>query len=253
MAKDTAIKELIFKIADDAMILGHRNSEWTGIGPTLEEDIAFSSMAQDKIGHAYQLYKILHEQFGEADPDTLAFKRSEKDYRSCHFVEIPTTDYAFSLVRHFMFDFADALRFEALQNSSFEPLSQLANKVKGEIKYHTMHADVWVKLLGKGNEESKARMQSAINEALPYALGIFEPSDHEADLVANGIYTSDEELKNQWLENISKLIEQSDLVMPDIAAIEPIYGGRKGYHSEHLEGLLAEMTEVLRIDPQANW
>ena len=253
MTKDIAIKELIFKIADDAMILGHRNSEWTGIGPTLEEDIAFSSMSQDKIGHAYQLYKILHEQYGEASPDELAFKRDEKAFKSCHFVEIPTTDYAFSLVRHFLFDYADALRFEALQNSSVESLKQLANKVKGEIKYHTMHANVWVKMLGQGNEESKARMQTAINEAMPYALGIFEPSENEAELIEAGVYTNEEKLKEQWLNNISELIEKSGLKMPDVSKLEPVYGGRKGYHSEHLAPLLLEMTEVMRIDPNANW
>src|ERR1051326_7324009 len=99
-----AIKELILKMADDALIIGHRNSEWTGIGPILEEDIAMSSMAQDKIGHALALYKILHEHFGDSDPDPLAFRRAEKDFKCCHLVEFPIGEYDFTTVRHFLFD-----------------------------------------------------------------------------------------------------------------------------------------------------
>src|SRR2546422_1011522 len=96
-----AIKDLLFRMADDALVLGHRNSEWTGLGPILEEDIAFSSMAQDKIGHAQALYIILNEEFGEPIPDKLVYERNEKDFKCCHFVEMPIGEYDFSLVRHF--------------------------------------------------------------------------------------------------------------------------------------------------------
>ncbi len=253
MHRDEAIKELLFKMADDALILGHRNSEWTGIGPTLEEDIAFSSMAQDKIGHAFQLYTILHEHFGEANPDILGFKRSEKEFKCCHLVELPTVDYAFSLVRHFLFDYADGLRYEELQNASFEPLAQLAKKIKGEIKYHTMHANVWIKLLAQGNEESKARIQSAINEAMPYALGIFEPSEYEKTLQEEKIFSGENALQTKWVETIQTLIEKAGLEMPDITILKPQLGGRKAYHTEHLKPLLDEMTEVVRMDENASW
>lgn len=248
-----AIKELLFKMADDAMILGHRNSEWTGIGPTLEEDIAFSSMAQDKIGHAFQLYTILNEQLGEAEPDYLGFKRTEKEFKCCHLVELPTTDYAVSLVRHFLFDFAEELRYTALQESSFEPLAQLSKKIKGEIKYHTMHADVWVRLLGKGNEESKARLQSALNELWPFALGVFEPSDHEEQLIAEGIFVGEQKIKEQWAVNVQAIIEKAGLTVPDIADDKAQLGGRKAYHTEYLQPLLEEMTEVMRMDVEAKW
>jgi ring-1,2-phenylacetyl-CoA epoxidase subunit PaaC len=126
----SGIKDLLFKMADDALIIGHRNSEWTGIGPVLEEDLAFSSMAQDKIGHAFALYTILHESFGEAEPDTLAFKRTEKEFKCCQLVELPIGEYDFSLMRHFLFDHAESLRYEMLANSSFQPLAQLAKKSK---------------------------------------------------------------------------------------------------------------------------
>src|SRR5687768_14714257 len=158
-----ALKDLLYKMADDALISGHRNSEWTGIGPMLEEDLAFSSMAQDKIGHAIALYKILHEILGEADPDTLGFKREEKEFKCCQFVEQPIGEYDFSIMRQFLFDHAELLRYEMLSQSSFQPLALLARKVKGEIKYHVMHADTFIKQFGTGTEESHARLQSSLN------------------------------------------------------------------------------------------
>src|SRR5688572_3320898 len=114
-----ALKELLYKIADDLLILGHRNSEWTGFGPLLEEDIAFSSMAQDKIGQSYALYQILH-QLREQAPDTVAFMRHAGQFHNSIFTELPNGEYDFSLVRHFLFDTAEAIRFTMLTQSSFQ-------------------------------------------------------------------------------------------------------------------------------------
>lgn len=240
-------------MADDALIIGHRNSEWTGIGPMLEEDLAFSSMAQDKIGHAQALYAILHEHFGEPEPDKLGFMRTEKDFKCCHLVELPIGEYDFSLVRHFLFDHAELLRYEMLTNSSFEPLAQLAKKVKGEIKYHVLHADTFLKQLARGTEESKARMQSGLNYTWPYALGIFEATDNEQDLTAQNVFAGEEELKKRWLEKVSLIINNAGLTVPKVEESKIVYGGRKGYHSEYLKPLLDEMTEVVRLDPSAEW
>ncbi|HEX5315798.1 MAG TPA: 1,2-phenylacetyl-CoA epoxidase subunit PaaC, partial [Candidatus Kapabacteria bacterium] len=166
-----AIKDLLYRTADDELIIGHRNSEWTGLGPILEEDIAFSSIAQDQIGHALANYTLLNEQFSEPVPDVIAFSRNEKEFHCSQLVELPIGDYAFSLMRHFLFDHAESLRYAALMESSFAPLAALAKKIKGELKYHVLHADLWIKKLGAGTEESHARMQSALNEVFPYALG----------------------------------------------------------------------------------
>jgi ring-1,2-phenylacetyl-CoA epoxidase subunit PaaC len=247
-----AAKDLIFRMADDELILGHRNSEWTALGPILEEDIAFSSMAQDKLGHAYAMYQILHK-LGEADPDTIAFNREEKDFKCCHFVEYPIGEYDFSLMRHFLFDSAEALRFEMLMSSSFEDLANVAKKFKGEIKYHIMHADTWLVQLGNSNEVSKARMQSALNECFPLALGIFEPSDFEETLINEKIFQGENRLQEEWIKFISPVINSAGLILPDIKSNDPVYGGRKGYHTEYLKPLLDEMTEVYDIDPGAEW
>ncbi len=248
-----AIKNLLYKMADDALIIGHRNSEWTGIGPMLEEDLAFSSMAQDKIGHALALYSILHETLGEAKPDKLGFMRSEKEFKCCQFVELPIGEYDFSIMRQFLFDHAELLRYEMLTSSTFVPLAQLAKKVKGEIKYHVLHGDTFVKQLAKGTEESKARMQSSLNYAWHFALGIFETGDTENELIAEGVFAGESALKKRWLEKVSSVIANAGLQLPATDESKIVYGGRKGFHSEYLAPLLKEMTEVVSLDINAEW
>lgn len=249
-----ALKDLLYRMADDEVIVAHRNSEWTGLGPLLEEDIAFSSIAQDELGHALALYTILHQHLGERDPDTIAFTRDESEFRCCHLVEMPIGDYSFSLVRHLLFDLSEQLRFEMLENSAFDPLAKVARKLKGELKYHVFHAVTWVTQLGaNGNEESRARMQAALNEAFPLALGLFEPGEHEETLRAEGIFAGEEGLQSQWLETLAPILEKANLTIPEVTDLQPVYGGRRGYHTEHLQPLLNEMTEVFRIDPAAEW
>lgn len=247
-----ALKDLLFRIADDCLIIAHRHSEWTGFGPLLEEDIAFSSIAQDKLGHANAVYKILHEHFGEAAPDTIAFTRVESAFKCSQFVELPNGNYDFSLMRHFLFDASELFRWQLLQQSSFEPLAKLAKKIHGEIKYHVYHAQTWIIQLGaKGNEESHARMQSALDTAWPYALGIFEQGSDEGALINANIFVGEGALKSDWLEFVAERCTDASLVVPTNA--QPMLGGRKGYHTEYLKPLLDEMNEVFRIDPSAEW
>ncbi|PCJ66923.1 MAG: phenylacetate-CoA oxygenase subunit PaaI [Bacteroidetes bacterium] len=247
-----ALKELLYKIADDQLIIGHRNSEWTGLGPILEEDIAFSSMAQDKIGQSEHIYNLLH-QLGEADADTVAFTRNANQFHCSQIAELPIGGYDFSLIRHFLYDFAEYLRFEALKTSNYQPLAQLAKKFFGEIKYHTMHANTWVYQLGHGNEESNGRMQESLNYSWNYALGMFENGPAEEVLIADGIFIGEEALKKKWLEVIIPLLEKSNLTIPAESTWKPVVGGRTGTHTEHLQPLLSEMTEVYTIDPSADW
>lgn len=247
-----ALKDLLYKMADDQLILGHRNSEWTGFGPILEEDIAFSSMAQDKIGQSLALYTLL-QTLGESDPDTVAFTRNASQFHNCILVELPNLEYDFSLIRHFLFDTAEALRFEALTDSSYEPLAQLARKIRGELRYHTLHANTWIRQLGSATEESIARLQESLEVALPYALGIFEPSPYEKDLINQKIFIGEVALREKWIARVEEILTQTQLHLPDWKALAPVYGGRAGKHSEHLQPLLDEMSEVFRIDPGAEW
>lgn len=247
-----AAKELLYKMADDQLIIGHRNSEWTGLGPILEEDIAFSSMAQDKIGQSEHLYNILHE-LGEADADTVAFTRNAAQFHCCQLVELPIGEYDFSLVRHFFFDFAESLRFDMLADSGLESLAKVARKYRGEVKYHTMHANAWMRNLAQGSEESKRRIQNSIDETFNLALGIFEEGPYESVLKEAGIFEGEAVLRERWLELIQSLLTGYGLTLPHESTWKPVNGGRFGKHTEHLQPLLSEMTEVYSIDPTADW
>jgi len=247
-----AVKEMLYKIADDQLILGHRNSEWTGMGPLLEEDIAFSSMAQDKIGQSLAIYTML-EKLGEPPPDTAAFIRKANGFRNCIFVELPNGEYDFSLIRHFMYDTALALRFDMLTRCSFQPLAELSVKIRGELKYHTLHANTWIKQLGSATEESISRLQSSLEYALPYALGMFEISPFENELAAEGIFQGEKILQERWQQKTEEIIKQTQLNLPAWNTVEAVTGGRAGNHSEYLQPLLDEMSEVFRIDPSAEW
>lgn len=251
MQLQQALQELIIKMADDELVIGHRNSEWTGLGPVMEEDIAFSSMAQDKIGHAWALYRILQEHFGGKDPDQFAFLRNADDFRCCHFVEMPIGAYEFSLMRHFLFDHAETVRYQSLSQSKFAPLQHLAGKVKGELKYHTLHADAWIIQLCTAGEDSRQRMQAALDNCFQLAGGIFEPGEGEELLIVEGIYSGEAALCRQWLSHISPVIEKAGLTLPELTA--PVYGGRTGQHTQYLQQLLNEMGEVFRLDPEATW
>lgn len=249
---NAALKELLYKMADDQLILGHRNSEWTGMGPLLEEDIAFSSMAQDKIGQSHALYQFLN-QLGEQEPDTVAFTRNAGQFHNCILVELPNGEYDFSLIRHFLYDTAEALRFDMLTRSSYKPLAELAVKIRAELRYHTLHANTWVKQLGSATEESISRLQHALEQALPYALGIFEPSPYKHELITQGIFEGENALQEKWMKQVELVLSQTQLSQPDWKLLDPVYGGRMGKHSEHLQPLLDEMSEVFRIDPTAEW
>ncbi len=248
----TALKELLYKMADDQLIMGHRSSEWIGLGPLLEEDIAFASKAQDKVGQSLALYQLL-EELGEADPDTVAFSRPATEFHNSIFTELPNEEFDFSIMRHFLFDTAEYYRFELLSDSTYEPLQQVARKFTGEIRYHILHANEWIKELGDSTEEAIARMQSALDKALPYALGVFEPSPYEQKLIDSGLFAGEQALQNIWQDKISEIIGQTALRLPAWESIEPVYGGRAGHHSEHLQPLLDEMGQVINSEPGAEW
>lgn len=249
---DQALKELLYKIADDQLILGHRNSEWTGFGPLLEEDIAFSSMAQDKIGQSYALYQML-ETLGERDPDTVAFTRNADQFHNSIFVELPNGEYDFSLIRHFLYDTAEVIRFEMLSESSYQPLADISKKIRAELRYHTLHANTWIKKLGSATEESISRLQYSLTLALPFALGMFEESPYEKELISSKVYGGEQALKDRWMKKVEEVISQTSLQLPDWKTLKPVAGGRFGKHSEHLQPLLDEMSEVFKIDPTAEW
>ena len=202
MMDQIALKELLYKMADDQLIYGHRNSEWIGLGPLLEEDISFASIAQDKVGQSRVLYNLL-QQLGEADPNTVAFMRNATQFHNCHLVELPCPTYEMALMRHFLFDEAEAVRFESLRASTQPDLAAFASKFSGEIKYHTLHGRSMLKRLMTGSEEAFDKLSSAFVDVWPYCGGIFEPSIHEAELSQEGIIEPETVLRQRWLDRIN--------------------------------------------------
>ncbi|MCS7170585.1 MAG: phenylacetate-CoA oxygenase subunit PaaC, partial [Candidatus Kapabacteria bacterium] len=193
-------------------------------------------------------------ELGEPEPDRIAFFRDAPQFRCCHLVEYPNGGYDFSLMRHFLYDVAEQCRYHLLESSRYEPLAQLARKVRGEIKYHVFHATQWVLHLGaRGTEESHQRMQQALEQVFPLALGIFEPTEYDDLLAAASIFPGERPLQDRWLETIVPLIEQATLRLPALEAVVPAYGGRCGIHTEYLQPLLDEMGEVIRSEPEAEW
>lgn len=246
----SAIIDLLYRLADDNLVLGHRNSEWTGLAPILESDIAFSSMAQDKMGHALTFYRLLHD-LGEPEPDKLAFFRSVEEYRCCSLVALPRGDWAFSVVRHFLFDEAARIRHEALAESSYEPLATVARKLRGELKYHTMHGRMSVQRLGTGTAESRSRLQRALDELYPHSLSVFEATQWDEMLADENVQPREADLCERWREAVVPMLEEASLHVPSDA--EPVCGGRAGRPPDSLKKLLDEMQKVYRLAPDAEW
>ncbi len=246
-----AVVDLLYRMADDELIIGHRNSEWTGLAPILEGDIAFSSMAQDEMGHARAFYEMLHE-LGEPDPDTLAFTRKPRQFRCASLVALPNQhDWGFCILRQFLYDSAEMVRLTALSAGTLVPLAQLATKLRGEEKYHLMHGRNWVLRLGNSTEDAHERLQSALHKSYPHALGLFEPTEADEPLAQSGICQGEEELQRQWESSVAPVLGDAGLATPEMA--RPMYGGRRGKHDEALTQLLGDLQSVHSLDPSAKW
>jgi ring-1,2-phenylacetyl-CoA epoxidase subunit PaaC len=209
--------EQLLEIADDELVLGWGDSEWTGIAPFLEEDVAFSSIAQNEIGHARALYEVTAERLG-TDPDTLAFDRSPEEYRCAPLVELRfVPDWGRTIARRVLYEGADALRLEQLRESGDDEVAGLAAKIEREERYHRMHAEMWAERL-----RDEPHYTSALEELWPYALGLLSDDLRPA------------------------LVEK----FPDLAKAEPV---ERGGHAEDWPALWEEMTMVRRVAPGAKW
>ncbi len=256
-----ALQTLLTALADDEFILGYRNSEWTGIAPMLEEDVAFSSMSQDEIGHARILYQMLSELTG-VPADRIAYARRPEEFLNCQLVEHRRLDWAHAIARYFLYDTADHVRVEALTRSQYTPLANAMQKIVREEKYHLMHGDMWLKRLANLSPESRERLTAALDSLWPGAVGIFEPLPGEEELVASGVLESPmSRLQTEWLEQVAPYFKSLDLPFPAkqddngryVPTVQPVYGGRQGKHTAELAELWDEMTSVYRLDPEAVW
>lgn len=246
--------ELLLSVADDKLMLGHRNSDWTGLGPILEEDIAFSSLAQDEIAHAQILYELASE-FDGRSTDVLAFGRDPTEFRCAEIVELPDDfDWAFALCRQFFCDHYDALRLGRMARSSYAPLAAIAARLAAEEQVHVDHADAWITRLGAGTEDSRKRVQAAIDRLAPVAPMLHEPFEGYDELESAGIYPRPEtDMFEAWSAALHAVTDAAGLTLTLTAPPASDTGGRRGRHSEHLAPLLDEMCEVFRLEPTAAW
>ena len=276
-----ALVSVLIGLGDDELILGHRHSEWTGYAPHIEADIAFSSIAQDEIGHAAAYYTLACEITGD-EPDHLALGREPDGYRNALLVERENNDWAYTLARHWVYDHADALRLETLEETSYDKLASLVRKIRREERYHVIHADMWMKRIARGPVEGRSKLVDAIGEVYAEAAGLFEPFINEGAAVKEGIVpVASDELRDMFSARIVKALDElglpthhmgdseqgaefvasssGDLIegegesAPLEEPMDGALGGRTGRHSPDFKSLWDVMTSTYRSNPGATW
>jgi ring-1,2-phenylacetyl-CoA epoxidase subunit PaaC len=220
------LADLLIELADDELVLGWRDSEWTGIAPFLEEDVAFSSISQNEIGHARALYELAARELG-TNADALAFDRAPAESRCAPLVELRRQEWARTIARHWLYETADEIRLDALKRSDDPEVAGLAAKIDREEAYHRMHADLWLDRLLE-HDDGRARLEEAVRELWPYALGVL-----------------DEQRPEVVVERVRARLPWA---LPDV---EPV---TREQHTEELRELWEEMTSVRRSAPAgASW
>jgi ring-1,2-phenylacetyl-CoA epoxidase subunit PaaC len=251
-AATAALVAYLLSLADDALVLGHRLSEWSGRGPTLEEDIALSNLALDLIGQARLCYSYAGEIEGLGrDEDALAYRRDEHAYRNLLLLEQPNGDFAMTMARQLLYAAFLAPYFTALSASADARLAEIGAKAAKEMVYHLRHAAEWVIRLGDGTEESRARMVAALVELWMYTGEMFDMDADERALSAQGIAVDRGSIRPVWEATLVRVLAEATLARPADRWMQR--GGRAGQHSEHLGHLLAEMQVVHRAHPGASW
>jgi ring-1,2-phenylacetyl-CoA epoxidase subunit PaaC len=238
--------------ADDALILGHRLSEWCGHAPMLEEDMALANMGLDLLGQACELYSYAAKVEGKGnDEDKFAYLRDVRQYRNLLLVEQQNGDFARTMVRQFFYaGFAD-LFWRAMMKSGDATLAAIAAKSEKESAYHLRHSSEWIVRLGDGTEESHRRAQTAIDDLWAYTGEMFGVDDSERALIDAGIAIDPATLRPPWLKTVSDVVNEATLELPKSDWMQQ--GGRSGRHSEHLGHLLSELQSMQRTFPGATW
>ncbi|MDT8304993.1 MAG: 1,2-phenylacetyl-CoA epoxidase subunit PaaC [Anaerolineae bacterium] len=246
---EKVVAPIVLAMADDELILGHRNSEWTGHAPILEEDIAFANIALDELGHA-RLWYDLHSTLTDTSPDTLVFFRPAGDYRNVRLVELPRGDWAFTMLRQYLFDAFELVRGEQLLESTYRPLAEIAARILPEERYHYRHTETWVRRLGLGTAESHSRTQLALDVLWPYAAQLFGPWPAGDKPSLAGIVPGLAHLRERWEALVLPFLADAGLKIP---TLELATAEGRDVHTTHLAPLLQEMQEVARLDPEATW
>lgn len=241
--------DYILHLADNALILAQRNGEWCGHGPILEQDIAITNITLDLIGQARSLYQYAATLKADGSTeDSLAYLRTEREFKNCLLVEQPNGDWGQTILRQFLFSTYQCYLYQQLKdNGSDTTIAAIAEKSLKEISYHVRWSSEWVIRLGDGTAESKNRIAAAIENLWPYTGELFKPVDFE-----NSLDVDFEKIKFQWKEKVETIFVEATLNTPE----DNIYmytGGKNGTHTEQLGYILAEMQYMQRTYPGCEW
>lgn len=241
----------LLKLADDSLIMGQRLSEWCGEGPYLEEDIALTNIALDQLGQASNFYQYATKFNEGKTEDDLAFLRYEHEYINAHWVELPNEDYAQTILKVYVFALYQKLMYEALSNSADEDLRAIAQKSLKEVKYHYTHAVSWMNIFAQGTEESKTRLNAAIENIWEYTKGLFVKVEGEDELVALNVVPNVDAIYEEFLKQSKADFEKFGLAYPTNEFMQP--KSRTGYHTEYFGYILCEMQYMQRAYPGCTW
>ena len=239
------------RIADNALILGQRMSEWCSKGPTLEEDIAMSNIALDLFGQSNGFYEYAAKIDGKRSIDDLAFRRHEREFYNFQLVEQKNGHFGDTMIRHFLYDTFNYLFYTELSKSADETLSALAQKSLKEVKYHLKHSGTWIKRLGDGTEESNKKIQKSLDEIWQYTDELFEVDNLDKIMINKNIGVNNHELQKEWNNIVNNILKEANLKRPESTYMKT--GGKKGIHTENLGYILAEMQYLQRSYPDAKW
>ncbi|MGE0555470.1 MAG: 1,2-phenylacetyl-CoA epoxidase subunit PaaC [Gemmatimonadales bacterium] len=244
--------ELLLRLGDDRLVLGHRTSEWCGHGPILEEDIALTNVSLDLIGQAQLFLDLAGSVEGKGrDADALAYWRDEIGFRNLQLLELPPGDFGFTMMRQFLFSAWSHGYLAGLMQAENEDLAGIAAKAAKENRYHLRHAAEWVIRLGDGTEESHGRVEAALTELWPWTVEFYHWDEVDEALASSCHLPSVEEQRAGFEKIANETFARAGLTVPEGPG--RMAGGRRGRHTEHLGHMLAEMQIVARSHPGATW
>lgn len=250
-AARAALAELLLTMADDEFVSGFTDSEWTGIAPLLEEDVAISSISQDELGHARALYQLLAAALADGrDEDALAYDREPDEYRHARLLDHPRGDWAETIARRFLYELADEARLASI-GAGYRPLAELVDKLRREERYHRMHLVAWIQRLANGGPESRRRLEAALVALGADAATVFSPLQGEPALIGAGILTRTiAAAEAAWRTDVRSVLGSLGLTLPSTGT--PAAAGRQD-HSDAFRWLWGEFTSVRRSEDGATW
>lgn len=256
-----ALTELLFQLADDDFILAYRGSEYLGLAPHIEEDVAYSSMSQDMMGHAVMFYEML-ENLGVGKADDLAQLRKPEEFKTAllierpngtgHYINNPEYDWAYAVARNYFYSIFKEARLEALTETNYRPLVLAVRKIIKEERYHLMHWSVWMRQLTHGTEESRTRIQDAIKRVWQDLGSLLYYGPNGAALVEQGLIESQEALTKRYEAKLQAAFAKVGLDYPGLPQ-QPELDGRAGEHTEALTEAVNTLSEVYKLDPATEW